>query len=134
MKFEASLIRIPFVSFDNRLREKISEMDQMVSTAIDTCEHVKVLIANIIDHLPDILQSFKPYIEIALFNGTQYEAVIIYNISALSILEQMKLQFREISYQLSENEAATIQQLFQQASTIEGNMDVLIEQVKRGTL
>ncbi|MEK5520319.1 hypothetical protein B5V89_12450 [Heyndrickxia sporothermodurans] len=134
MKFEASLIRIPFVSFDNRLREKISEMDQMVSTAIDTCEHVKVLIANIIDHLPDILQSFKPYIEIALFNGTQYEAVIIYNISALSILEQMKLQFREISYQLSENEAKTIQQLFQQASTIEGNMDVLIEQVKRGTL
>lgn len=134
IKLEVNMIRIPFVSFDNRLRADVAHIDSYLHSAIETMENLKNLIIRLGDEFPHILQAFKSYIEIAIFNGTQYEAVILYNKAALGILNKMKLEFQDIAYQLSENQSKAITQLGYHAKRVEQNMSILIEQVTRGTL
>ncbi|MEH7107144.1 SA1320 family protein [Bacillus sp. JJ1764] len=134
IKLDVNMIRIPFVSFDNKLRAYISHIDSYLQSAIDTMDHLKKLVNRLRDKFPQIIQAFKPYIELAIFNGTQYEAVILYNKAALSILNSMKMEFQDIAYQLSENQSKAITQLGHHAKRVEKNMSVLIEQVTRGTL
>ncbi|WP_066371620.1 hypothetical protein [Neobacillus fumarioli] len=134
IKLEVNMIRIPFVSFDNRLMADVAHIDSYLHSAIETMENLKNLIKRLGDEFPHILQAFKPYIEIAIFNGTQYEAVILYNKAALGILNKMKLEFQDIAYQLSENQSKAITQLGYHAKRVEQNMSILIEQVTRGTI
>jgi hypothetical protein len=96
--------------------------------------NLKKLVNRLRNEFPQIMQAFKPYIEIAIFNGSQYEAVILYNKAALSILNSMKVEFQDIAYQLSENQSKAITQLGHHAKRVEKNMSVLIDQVTRGTL
>ncbi|MDD9147991.1 alpha/beta hydrolase [Sporolactobacillus sp. CQH2019] len=132
--WEADLIRIPFLSWNNQLREFLSQTKQILSRSVDTVENFSETLNHVQRHFSDLMLAFKPYIETALFNGTQYQAVIAYHHATLGILQDIRLQFRDIIYQLSENESAAILQLENHSKAICNNLSILIEQVKRGTV
>lgn len=132
--WETDLIRIPFLSWDNQLREFLLRTKQTLGRSTDAAEHVLGLLHHVQGHFSDLILAFKPYIEAALFNGTQYQAVIAYHHAALGILQDIQLQFTEIAYQLSENESAAILQLEDRSKAIQKNLIFLIEQVRRETV
>jgi hypothetical protein len=132
--WEADRIRIPFLPWDNQLREFLSRTKRTLSRLVDTVENFREALNHMQRHFSDLMLAFKPYIETALFNGTQYQAVIAYHHAALGILQELQLQFNDITYQLSENESAAIRQLENHSKTIRSNLSILIEQVRRETI
>jgi len=134
LKWEMAIIRIPFTNVDNLIRSEFSALDHFLREKMDTVQHLQKLFLTLMKEMPDILDALKPYIETAIFNGTQYEAVILYNKAALAVLEAMKLEFADIAYQLQENESLAISELGKHAANVNHNISTLMEQVKMGTL
>lgn len=134
LKWEMSVIHIPFTNVDSLIRSEFSALDHFLREKMETVQHLQKLLLTLMKELPEILDALKPYIETAIFNGTQYEAVILYNKAALAVLEAMKLEFADIAYQLQENESLAISELGKHAANVNHNIGILMEQVKMGTL
>lgn len=131
--FEANFIRIPFTGVDNRIREALGEARSNLNRMIHLLDNLGEVVSRAKSGLPDILNAFRPYIEVGLFEGTQYQAVIAYNHAALGTFLNIRLHFSEIAYQLSDNESEAINRLSDRAVSIRRNIGILIDQVQRGT-
>lgn len=88
----------------------------------------------LVSNLPSAFDEFRSYIDTAIFNDESYLNVQLYTGSASSLLDEMKLLFEDINYQLTDQKANAVTKLYEDSSRFTNNMNVIGEQVQRGTV
>ncbi|WP_243290800.1 hypothetical protein [Bacillus sp. FJAT-47783] len=123
-----------FTDFDDKIKKAINGALEPIDEIAATIEGVRKGVGNLIAYYPLLLKEFKPYVHTALFNETSYYNVHLYNLAAISILEEMDLLFQDIVHQLSDHKAKAIDALCETSKRVLENMRILEEQVNRVTL
>ncbi|MBC6309994.1 hypothetical protein HCJ66_10610 [Listeria sp. FSL L7-1582] len=130
-----SAVDIPIVSFDDDLRETLRSLERTLNGIKQSAEGAHQAVTDLESGFENVLTNFKPYIDTALFEGTKYHNVILYNQASLNILEVARLIFIDIKYQLSgSNSSEAIQSLDIISNDVKLNLDKLIAQVRLGTI
>ncbi|UTE71810.1 hypothetical protein M1I95_16265 [Rossellomorea marisflavi] len=83
--------------------------------------------------LPIVVREFKPYLDDAIFTKINYADINSLNLAAKTQLKELKILFTDISFQLSDHKAKSIEALGGRSDMILQNLDKLTEQVKRVT-
>ena len=86
------------------------------------------------DELGNILIGIKPYIKNSIFNNSEYSKVIAYNLATMNIYDTLNIVYKDVFYQLSENEAESVQILEKSAEAIANSMEIVSEQIETGTI
>lgn len=129
-------ILIGFLSdYDDKIRDKVHTALEPLDELADTVEGLRRGIGNLIVYFPQLLENFKPYLYSALFSQSNFYNVYLYNLASMSILEDMDRLFKDIVFQLSDQEEGiAIEALCEVSQSVKQNMSILNEQVDRGTI
>lgn len=128
-------IDIPFTNLDTAIPILITEAINSLKPYQTALESVKTAVRSLRGGgLNDVLEAYRPYIDTALFEGTQFQNVIVLNKASVNIYESSKAVFKDIQYQLSDNKAAAVEALDKQADKVVKNLAALIGQLKRGSI
>ncbi|TSB48486.1 SA1320 family protein [Alkalicoccobacillus porphyridii] len=95
---------------------------------------LRTVMSGLISGLPTVFDEFKPYIDTAIFNDSSYLNVQLYTTSAAALNANMKLLFNDVNYQLTDQQGNAIVKLHSESVKFTDNMNVLDEQVQRGTV
>ncbi|MGG4166986.1 hypothetical protein ABEW00_05825 [Rossellomorea vietnamensis] len=123
-----------FSDFDDKIRSYVSSALEPIDELAGTIEGLRDGLTRLTIGFPALLESFKPYIDAAIFDSTDYANIHLYNVSAMAIHEEMELLFDDIVYQLSHHKGKSIQALCEISKRLKDNMIQLREQVDRVTL
>ncbi|TCP24902.1 hypothetical protein EV207_1225 [Scopulibacillus darangshiensis] len=123
-----------FTSFDDKIKGVVNKALEPLDEIAADVEGIRNAVGSLITDYPTLLANFKPYFDNAAFQISNYHNVYLYNQAALSILEEMALLFSDIVSQLSHHEAKAIDTLCDISKSVKGNMQLLDEQIARGTL
>ncbi|WP_412103613.1 SA1320 family protein [Rossellomorea aquimaris] len=123
-----------FSDFDDKIRSYVSSALEPIDELAGTIEGLRDGLTRLTIGFPALLESFKPYIDSAIFDLTGYANIHLYNVSAMAIHEEMELLFDDIVYQLSHHKGKSIQALCEISKRLKDNMIQLREQVDRVTL
>ncbi|MGJ8731141.1 SA1320 family protein [Listeria aquatica] len=128
-------IDIPFTNLDTAIPILITEAINSLKPYQTALESVKTAVRSLRGGgLNDVLEAYRPYIDTALFEGTQFQNVIVLNKASVNIYESSKAVFKDIQYQLSDNKAVAVEALDKQADKVVKNLAALIGQLKRGSI
>ncbi|ENH97728.1 hypothetical protein J416_04161 [Gracilibacillus halophilus YIM-C55.5] len=103
-----------FSNYDEMIRERVQQTLSPLDTLGDRVEGVRIALNRLSNHFPELLREFRPYIENAIFEGHSFHDAYLYNRAAMAILEEMDVLFDDITYQLSGEQAETIEALMVQ--------------------
>lgn len=123
-----------FTDYDQRIKDSVNAIIAKVEEMENTIEGLRKGITQLHNNIPDLLNSFKPYIVVALFENGKYKNVYRYNTASLAILNEMKILFDDIIFQLSDHTANSIDTLCEVSKKLLDNMNILKEQVERTTI
>ncbi|QHE63263.1 hypothetical protein FHE72_21450 [Rossellomorea vietnamensis] len=123
-----------FSDFDDKIRSYVSSALEPVDELAATIEGLRDGLTRLTIGFPALLESFKPYIDAAIFDSTGYANIHLYNVSAMAIHEEMEMLFDDIIYQLSHHKGKSVQALCEISKKLKDNMIQLREQVDRVTL
>ncbi|WP_113928840.1 hypothetical protein [Bacillus sp. P14.5] len=123
-----------FSDFDDRIRSYVSSALEPIDELAATIEGLRDGLTRLTIGFPALLESFKPYINAAIFDLTSYSNIHLYNVSAIAIHQEMELLFDDIVYQLSHHKGNSIQALCEISKRLKNNMIQLRQQVDRVTL
>jgi hypothetical protein len=123
-----------FSDFDDKIRSYVSSALEPIDELAATIEGLRDGLTRLTIGFPALLESFKPYVDSAIFDSTDYANIHLYNVSAMAIHEEMELLFDDIVYQLSHHKGKSIQALCEISKRLKDNMILLREQVDRVTL
>ncbi|MBN8193852.1 hypothetical protein JI667_17010 [Bacillus sp. NTK074B] len=123
-----------FSGFDDKIRSYVSSALEPIDELAGTIEGLRDGLTRLTIGFPALLESFKPYIESAIFDLTGYANIHLYNVSAMAIHEEMELLFDAIVFQLSHHKGKSIQALCKISKRLKDNMIQLREQMDRVTL
>ncbi|WP_079529590.1 SA1320 family protein [Halobacillus hunanensis] len=123
-----------FTDFDDKVKSSVANTLQPLDELVSNIEGIRKGVDSLIMNYPDLLTNFKPYVNDALFNEGGYDNVQLYNTAATSILSEMEMLFQDIVYQLSDHKADSIVALRKVSESALGNMNLLHQQVNRGTM
>lgn len=119
---------------DQKMKAIVNEILKPIYEIEGTIHGLQNSILQLIVNYPDVLSNFLPYVDSALFKETDYYNVHQYNITALGILEEVQLQFKEIVNQLSNEESRAMDAIYDVSEHVLKNIDTLYEQVNNITL
>ena len=128
-----SLVRSLFTDYDQRVKAAAKEARQPIEDMEEVLEGLRIAIDRLIAGLPEMLDDFKVYIDTAIFAPSKYSNVRLYNIAALAILDEMDLLFNDITLQLANEKGKAIDVSLEISQSVLKNIQVLKEQVDRGT-
>lgn len=128
-------VKVPFTDIDDNMRAGLDAF-------IEFAEPYQVMVESLIQAtrslrgggLSAVLEAYRPYIDTALFEGTQFQNVIALNKVSVNIYESAKMVFEDIKYQLSDNKAAAVEALDKLADKVVINLVILLDQLKRGSI
>ncbi|MGE6754624.1 SA1320 family protein [Rossellomorea sp. NPDC071047] len=123
-----------FSDFDDKIRSYVSSALEPIDELAATIEGLRDGLTRLTIGFPALLDSFRPYIDSAIFDKTNYSNIHIYNVSAMAIHEEMEMLFDDIVHQLSQHKGDSIQALCEISQRVKDNMIQLREQVDRVTL
>ncbi|MGM0854046.1 MAG: SA1320 family protein [Bacillota bacterium] len=123
-----------FSDFDDKIRSYVSSALEPIDELAATIEGLRDGLTRLTIGFPALLDSFRPYIDSAIFDLTSYSNIHIYNISAMAIHEEMEMLFDDIVYQLSHHKGKSIQALCEISQRVKDNMIQLRQQVDRVTM
>ncbi|BCB05814.1 SA1320 family protein [Bacillus sp. KH172YL63] len=123
-----------FSDFDDKIRSYVSSALEPIDELAATIEGLRDGLTRLTVGFPSLLESFKPYIDSAIFDQTGYANIHLYNVSAKAIHEEMELLFDDIVYQLSHHKGKSIEALCEISKRLKNNMIQLRQQVDRVTL
>ncbi|MBC1515309.1 SA1320 family protein [Listeria immobilis] len=129
-----SLVHIPFTDIDNQAREDLKESIKNLQELKIMVKGVGSAVKDMKSNVPNVLAAYRPYIDTALFDGTKFQNVILLNKAAFNIFNSAEIIFEDIKYQLGGNKSAAISTLDKLAMKVVENMNVLLEQIKRGSI
>jgi hypothetical protein len=84
-------------------------------------------------YLPDLLREFKPYLDDAIFTIINYNDINVLNLFAMTQLKELKVLLQDVSFQLSEHSAKSIEALGETSNLVIENLDKLTSQIKKVT-
>jgi len=116
------------------IRPAIDEAIQSVRKVQKMTADLKKGLTRLISELPEMSDYLKPSIDEAIFDPCHYSNVRLYNIACSSILDELVLLFRDITFQLSSENTAVVQASAEIAKNIKENIKVLRKQVGKGIL
>ncbi|MGE7980524.1 SA1320 family protein [Psychrobacillus sp. NPDC093200] len=123
-----------FTDYEQRVKSAVaSALEPLIEMEV-LMESLRIGFNRMNANLPEMLDNFKPYLDTAIFEPAKFENVRLYNVAALAILEEMELLFNEIIYQLADEKANAIEETLEVSKNVLGNLQILKEQVDRGTL
>lgn len=129
-----SLLMSLFTDYEQRVKSAVaSALEPLVEMEV-LMESFRVGFNRMHANLPEMLDNFKPYLDTAIFEPSKFENVRLYNVATLAILDEMELLFNEIIYQLADEKANAIEETLEVSKNVLGNIQILKEQVDRGTL
>ncbi|KMT57901.1 hypothetical protein X560_2599 [Listeria fleischmannii 1991] len=128
-------VKVPFTDIDDNMRAGLDAF-------IEFAEPYQVMVESLIQAtrslrgggLSAVLDAYRPYIDTALFEGTQFQNVIALNKVSVNIYESSKMVFEDIKYQLSDNKAVAVEALDKLADKVVINLATLLDQLKRGSI
>ncbi|MGM0753192.1 MAG: SA1320 family protein [Bacillota bacterium] len=123
-----------FSDFDDKIRSYVCSALEPIDELAATIEGLRDGLTRLTIGFPALLDSFRPYIDSAIFDKTNYFNIHIYNVSAMAIHEEMEMLFDDIVHQLSQHKGNSIQALCEISQRVKDNMIQLREQVDRVTL
>lgn len=123
-----------FSDFDDKIRSYVSSALEPIDELAATIEGLRDGLTRLTIGFPALLDSFRPYIDSAIFDKTNYSNIHIYNVSAMAIHEEMEMLFDDIVHQLSQHKGNSIQALCEISQRVKDNMIQLRQQVDRVTL
>jgi len=123
-----------FSDFDDKIRSYVSSALEPIDELAATIEGLRDGLTRLTIGFPALLDSFRPYIDSAIFDKTSYSNIHIYNVSAMAIHEEMEMLFDDIVHQLSQHKGNSIQALCEISQRVKDNMIQLRQQVDRVTL
>jgi hypothetical protein len=123
-----------FSDFDDKIRSYVSSTLEPIDELAATIEGLRDGLTRLTIGFPALLDSFRPYIDSAIFDKTSYSNIHIYNVSAMAIHEEMEMLFDDIVHQLSQHKGNSIQALCEISQRVKDNMIQLHQQVDRVTL
>ncbi|MGF3105773.1 SA1320 family protein [Rossellomorea sp. DUT-2] len=123
-----------FSDFDEKIRSYVSSALEPIDELAATIEGLRDGLTRLTIGFPALLDSFRPYIDSAIFDKTSYSNIHIYNVSAMAIHEEMEMLFDDIVHQLSQHKGNSIQALCEISQRVKDNMIQLRQQVDRVTL
>jgi hypothetical protein len=123
-----------FSDFDDKIRSYVSSTLEPIDELAATIEGLRDGLTRLTIGFPALLDSFRPYIDSAIFDKTSYSNIHIYNVSAMAIHEEMEMLFDDIVHQLSQHKGNSIQALCEISQRVKDNMIQLRQQVDRVTL
>lgn len=123
------------------LRGQIDDVIQTIRANKSVLEDIQLTIKAVIqgmqrmeEDIEEVLKAYRPYIDASLFEGTRYIDVLEYNKASANIYTNTELIFKDVKYQLAENESAAIEALDMVAVGIVGNLNTVLEQIERATI
>lgn len=128
------LITDLLTDYMDRLRDAVQVVTDPLYSAQETIENLIDGIKQAQLNLPDVINYFEKYIDIAIFTPRKYRDVQLYNISSVAILTEMELVFKDIVMQLSRNRARAIEGTIETADSITKNLRLLTYDIEKGTL
>ena len=123
-----------FTDYEQKVKTAVQEVLEPIEEMETSLEGIRLGLSRMIIHLPEMLNNFKPYIDTAMFEPGRFSDVRLYNVSALAILDDMEVLFKDITFQLSGEKAIAIEATLEISKNVLGNLQLLKEQVHRGTL
>lgn len=123
-----------FSDFDDKIHSYVSSALEPIDELAATIEGLRDGLTRLTIGFPALLDSFRPYIDSAIFDLTSYSNIHIYNVSAMAIHEEMEMLFDDIVHQLSQHKGNSIQALCEISQRVKDNMVQLREQVDRVTM
>ncbi|WP_246215558.1 SA1320 family protein [Listeria valentina] len=126
---------VPFTNLDEAIPILLTQAINALKPYQTALESIKTAVRSLRGGgLHDVLEAYRPYIDTALFEGTQFQNVIALNKASVNIYESSKAVFQDIKYQLSDNKAVAVEALDKLADKIVTNLTELIGQLKRGSI
>ncbi|KAA0565733.1 hypothetical protein F0342_03295 [Bacillus sp. CH30_1T] len=123
-----------FSDFDDKIRSYVSSALEPIDELAATIEGLRDGLTRLTIGFPALLDSFRPYIDSAIFDKTSYSNIHVYNVSAMAIHEEMEMLFDDIVHQLSQHKGNSIQALCEISQRVKDNLIQLRQQVDRVTL
>lgn len=129
---------VPIVQWDDQIIDDLYIKSKEARIKLE--EYLVILsgIINILksgkDNLEEVLVAMKPYIKNAIFSNSGYNDVTVYSLAATNIYESSSSSFYDINYQLKENKSTGVDVLAINAKDLENDMNMLISQIKKGTI
>ncbi|MGM9956102.1 MAG: SA1320 family protein [Peribacillus sp.] len=129
-----SLLISLFTDYEQKIKNAVQEVLEPIIEMETSIEGIRLGMDRMIINLPEMLSNFKPYIDTAIFEPGKFSDVRLYNVSALAVLDDMEVLFEDITFQLSGQKAMAIEATLEISKNVLGNIQLLKEQVNRGTL
>lgn len=129
-----SLLISIFTDYEEKVKAAVNNALVPLEEIETIAETVRMGSGSLSANLPEMLQNFKPYLDTAIFEPGKFDDVRLYNISTLAILDEMELLFNDIIFQLSGEKAKAIEATLEISKNVLNNIQLLKEQVNRGTL
>ncbi|UOQ94676.1 hypothetical protein MUO14_06935 [Halobacillus shinanisalinarum] len=123
-----------FTDFDDKVKSSVASTLQPLDEVAANIEGIRKGVDSLMIRYPVLLTNLKPYVDNALFHDSGYQNVHLYNVAAMSIIEEMELLFTDIVHQLSDHKADAVVALRKVSESVLGNMNLLNQQVNRGTM
>lgn len=123
-----------FTDYEQKIKAAVNNALVPLEEIKTIAETVRLGAGSMSANMPEMLQNFKPYIDTAIFEPGKFDDVRLYNISTLAILDEMELLFNDIIFQLSNEKANAIEATLEVSKNVLSNLQILKEQVNRGTL
>nr|WP_257347612.1 hypothetical protein [Pseudalkalibacillus decolorationis] len=120
--------------YDDKIRNYVNNTLEPIEEASALIDGFRKGFDSMIVNFPSLFYNFRPYVDNAILSVSDYHNVHLYNLAAIAILDEMKMLFEDVVYQLSDHQAKAIDELRFISEKVLANMTVLEEQVNRVTL
>lgn len=127
-------VKIPFTDFDNNIKADLDDIIAAMNQWKVMLKGVKTAVKDLEGNLDNVLNAYRPYIDTALFEGTKFHDVILLNKASYNAFESAEMVFQDIQYQLDGNKAQAVTALDGLANRVVANLEVLLDQIKRGSI
>lgn len=130
----AGLVVDFFTDYVQKVRDGAEAVKAPIVEMKGTVANLKTGMQEAIDNLPELLDYFEKYIDVAIFTPSKFKNVQLYNIGAVAILSEMEMLFNDIVFQLSAQRAQAIEGTVETSRSILGNIVILREGIEKGTV
>lgn len=129
----AGLVLNIFTDFINQVKAAADEVTKPIYDLQERTANLKRGIQEANDNLPELLEYFEKYIDVAIFTPSKYHDIQLYNIASSAILNEMTMLFNDIVFQLSHQKAKAIEGTIETSRSVLNNIEILKTNVEKGT-
>lgn len=122
-----------FTDYVDQVQAAADEVAKPLYNLQEKTENLKRGIQEANDNLPELLEYFEKYVDVAIFTPSKFHDLQLYNIASSTILNEMSMLFHDIVFQLSNHKAKAIEGTVATSKSVLTNIEILQANVEKGT-